>query len=376
MKRPNFFKRYFLHSFNYFFEFSYVVLVTCVSIFISLFFSFLTYLNYNNNLIKTLDIKSIIFIFLIFIFIFFNTFIFCFIFRFFTNLVFFNSKKNVQRYVSVIFCSVYVFSCYNIAYNLNFNVIQNDKLVNFIFIIFAIFSMSFFIIKNKFFFTTYFSKLISIFFILSLIFFFDFFTNKFIHNKFIENYKYSEVYVFFYNPVNFNILSQTIHENNLLVNKLKNPIQTMSGLEVINLLNSAKSSGKQLSINNLSSSFINDEFTSLSNNKGIICKKDVESNKNYKIYLSFFPILNIVPEKILFQITPQLFCLKFGNRTVEKALNGVYTAVVNSDEKLNANFNFVGISQEEVDTFIKKYQERFASYTDLFNKTKFYLIEN
>ena len=342
MKKHSFLKQYFIHSYKYLFDFSYLFIVFILSCACSIGVVVYTSLNWNKNLqfygVSVFDKPDYLFWAGNFFICFFVMILTSLVFRFFTNLLFFKSGKDFQRAVSILLTSFYLFTTLECLYSFgqfNSSFLILSKNLNFIVLIYFIYCSSFYFYKNKFFLLSEGAKF---FFILSLIFIIigiDWFVVHYSQKKFLISMKNTEYYFIF--ASNQGLDNQSISNF---------PVLTISSLDDFFKDENIKNS--KIEINNLGDPKFYSSIKKFNFSSENICSNDVVELKKYRLLKNIIPITNFFPTRILVDIYPNQFCLNLGKNFADIVLYGVYSnnsnAFDNNDEK-RSSISIINMNQ-------------------------------
>ena len=364
MIKRSFLKNYFIHSLKYLFDFSYFITISflaCITSGIEVFYNHFTWknnlLSYQLSSLQNLNLLNSC---LIFIISFISTLFIAIIARFFANMLFFNSKKSLQRGAATFFTFVYTIICFYTIYKFgysNFYINLDGKTINFILIVFFVYSTFYYIIKNKLFNMNKNKKIFILIIVALLIVLIDWAIVHYSRNK-IQDKIFNNSYIFiFYN--NKNILSS---------------VTTWPQLQ--NTLNDKVKSGSHLFVNNLGDPNSFNFISKIDNYSGHVCKNDYDSLNKYNLFVNLLPLTNFIPNRIAIEFFPEIFCLNLGKNFSEVFLFGIYSNIMKSGIKNSYQVSFVNlagyhVSSEEI---IKQHEQLFSLYPYVREHTQFYFI--
>lgn len=366
VKKNKFFKNYFTYSLKYVFDFSFFIIISFISFIISSAEVILTYFSWKTDL-STYQIfqttsPNVINLCLIFIISFFTILFVGFIFRFFTNMLLFNSTKRLQRYFSIFLTIIYTTICFHSLYKFGstkfeFNI--SSKTLNFIVIIFFIYSTFYYLIKNKFFRISQTTKTIIITAVISIIVLLDWIIVHYYQKKIINTISKNEYTFIFYNSpstLNLKNSTQVVHVN----------WQQLS--ELINTRDNAL-------INNIGDPNASLYLENLKNIRNT-CKNNLESVKKYNLLKYTLPLTNFIPNRITMQYLPELFCLNLGKNFPEIFLYSIYSTVMKKEHNSyiisTVNLNNYKDSQDEI---IQQIESILNTFPEIKEHMHFYTIQ-
>lgn len=385
MRKRSFINNYFLFSMKFFFDFSYFVIISLIALIFSIFEVLYSYITWKVNapgyqLSNTSSLGIINFIFIFFI-CFISIIVVSLLFRFFTNLLLFNSKKEIQRGISILLSLFYNSICFHFIYKYNFNINKisfTDKTVNFTLILFFIYSSVYFIIKNNLFQMKKNQKTIFITFILIFVIFLDWIIiysqKKLILNK-VENNEY--IFVFQKNGHNKDAI-QTYSSllSSSQINISYNWETFIIKLNNWNKLNPKKDSNSHLFLNNIGDRYLYSKIKEINSKSGQICKNDIESLRRYYFLKYTIPLINFFPNRILVKIFPDIYCLNLNSSFPDIFMYSIYSNIIRSEKKDSLIVSFVNLdSYEQYSTDIKNQLEiLFNTYPHIKEHSVFYFL--
>ncbi|MES2616076.1 MAG: hypothetical protein V4591_11775 [Bdellovibrionota bacterium] len=114
------------------------------------------------------------------------------------------------------------------------------------------------------------------------------------------------------------------------------------------------------------------------NHIGNICKNNFESLMKYNLLKNTLPITNFIPNRIVAEILPEIFCLNLGKDYPEIVLYSIYSSIMKSENKQNYQISIIntGNYQTSNHNLLGQFDNLFNTFPQIKERSYFYYAED